>query len=117
MRPVCGADDSGNGQLSRLLADIITAVADRVDRDVNTCCRSTEEMIALCKEHSLYTWNKGNAVSPLPIERAEGIYLYTSDGERLIDFNSQLMSVNIGHAHPRVSSWFVQSSTRLLGAA
>ena len=50
MRPVCGADDSGNGQLSRLLSDIVTAVADRVDRKVNTVCRSTEEMIAAIEE-------------------------------------------------------------------
>ncbi|MEE2643961.1 MAG: aminotransferase class III-fold pyridoxal phosphate-dependent enzyme [Myxococcota bacterium] len=63
---------------------------------------STEEMISLCKEHTLYTWTKGSAVNPLPIERAEGIYLYTSDGQKMIDFNSQLMSVNVGHSHPKV---------------
>ena len=38
----------------------------------------------------------------LPIERAEGIYLYGPEGQRWLDFNSQLMSVNIGHSHPRV---------------
>jgi hypothetical protein len=30
---------------------------------------------------------------PLQIERAEGIHLYTTDDLRIIDFNSQLMSV------------------------
>ena len=63
---------------------------------------NTDEMIALCKEHTMYTWAKGEAVNPLPIERAEGIYMYTPSGERIIDFNSQLMCVNIGHGHPKV---------------
>ena len=62
----------------------------------------TAEMIALCKEHTMYTWTKGEAVNPLPVERAEGIYMYTPSGERVIDFNSQLMCVNIGHGHPKV---------------
>ncbi len=63
---------------------------------------NTQEMIGLCKQYTMYTWAKGEAVSPLPIETAEGVYLYTPDGERILDFNSQLMSVNIGHGHPRV---------------
>jgi taurine---2-oxoglutarate transaminase len=63
---------------------------------------NTDEMIALCKQHTMYTWAKGEAVNPLPIERAEGIYMYTPSGERIIDFNSQLMCVNIGHGHPKV---------------
>tara|TARA_R110002072_G_scaffold165409_4_gene318579 strand:+ start:204 stop:1508 length:1305 start_codon:yes stop_codon:yes gene_type:complete len=59
-------------------------------------------MIDLCKKHSMYTWSANGKVNPLPIERAEGIYLYQPDGTRIIDFNSQLMSVNIGHGHPQV---------------
>ncbi len=34
--------------------------------------------------------------------RAKGIYFYTPEGKRFIDFNSQLMSVNIGHGDERV---------------
>lgn len=63
---------------------------------------NTQEIVQLCKDHTMYTWAKGSAVAPLPIARAEGIYFWTTDGKRYIDFNSQLMSVNIGHGHPRV---------------
>ena len=63
---------------------------------------NTDEMIELCKQHTMYTWAAGQAVNPLPVERAEGVYLYTPDGKRILDFNSQLMSVNIGHSHPKV---------------
>ena len=57
----------------------------------------TAEIVKLCKEHTLFTWSATGGVDPLPIERAEGIYLYTTDGKQVIDFNSQLMSVHIGH--------------------
>jgi taurine--2-oxoglutarate transaminase len=62
----------------------------------------TQEMIDLCKSHTLYTWSANDAVNPLPIARAEGVYLYSPEGQRILDFNSQLMSVLIGHGHPRV---------------
>ncbi len=63
---------------------------------------TSEEMIDLCKRHSMFSWAKGSAVNPWPIDRAEGIYMYGPEGERILDFNSQLMSVNIGHGHPKV---------------
>jgi len=63
---------------------------------------NTDEMIALCKKHTLYTWAASGKVQPMPLERAEGIFLYEPSGKRYYDFNSQLMSVNIGHAHPKV---------------
>ena len=63
---------------------------------------NTDEMIESCKRHTMYTWTKGEAVDPLPIERAEGVYFYSPDGKKFLDFNSQLMCVNIGHGHPKV---------------
>jgi taurine--2-oxoglutarate transaminase len=63
---------------------------------------NSQEMIELCKRHTLFNWSAQGAVNPLPIARAEGVYLYTPEGERILDFNSQLMSVPIGHSHPRV---------------
>lgn len=63
---------------------------------------SSREMIDACLKHSLFSWSATGKVDPLPIARAEGIYLYGPEGQRWIDFNSQLMSVNIGHGHPKV---------------
>ena len=59
-------------------------------------------MIDACVKHSLFSWSATGKVDPMPIAKAEGIYLHSPDGQRWIDFNSQLMSVNIGHGHPRV---------------
>ena len=38
--------------------------------------------------------------APLPIARAEGVYLYTDDGRRLLDgYSSWWVNIH-GHAHP-----------------
>ncbi len=63
---------------------------------------SSQEMIDLCKKHTMFTWTAGGQVSPMPLAGAEGIWLITPEGERVLDFNSQLMSVLIGHGHPKV---------------
>ena len=61
-----------------------------------------EQIVALTKQHTLYEWSAQAAVDPIPVARAEGIYFWTPEGKRFIDFNSQLMCVNIGHGDPRV---------------
>src|SRR5712692_2284294 len=61
-----------------------------------------EEMIALSKKHTLFEWSAQAAVDPIPVARAKGIYFWTPEGKRFIDFNSQLMCVNIGHGDERV---------------
>lgn len=63
---------------------------------------NSKDMVELCKQHSLFSWSATAKVDPLPIERAEGLYLYGPEGQKWLDFNSQLMSVNIGHGHPKV---------------
>src|SRR5215467_3931307 len=61
-----------------------------------------EEMVALVKKHTLFEWSAQSKVDPLPVAKAKGIYFWTPEGKRFIDFNSQLMSVNIGHDDERV---------------
>lgn len=63
---------------------------------------NSKDMVEACTKHSLFSWSATGKVDPLPIARAEGVYLYSPEGERWLDFNSQLMSVNIGHGHPKV---------------
>ena len=63
---------------------------------------TSEEIVRLSREYTLYEWSAQSAVDPIPVDRAEGVYFYTPDGRRFLDFNSQLMSVNIGHGDPRV---------------
>src|SRR6266704_2796656 len=63
---------------------------------------SGEQMVALSKKHTLYEWSAQSKVDPIPVAKAKGIYFWTPEGKRFIDFNSQLMCVNIGHGDERV---------------
>ncbi|MED5464313.1 MAG: aminotransferase class III-fold pyridoxal phosphate-dependent enzyme [Myxococcota bacterium] len=74
----------------------------------------TEEIIEKCKRHTLYTWAAQGNVRPFPIERAEGSYIYDTHGKEYLDFNSQLMSVNIGHSHPKVVKAIQEAAAGLI---
>src|SRR5215212_4987025 len=63
---------------------------------------TSEEIVALNRAHTFFSWSVQGAIDPIAIDRAEGVYLYTPEGQRILDFNSQLMSVNIGHGDRRV---------------
>lgn len=67
-----------------------------------TIAMTGEEMVALSKKHTLFEWSAQAKVDPIPVARAEGVYFWTPEGKRFLDFNSQLMSVNIGHGNLRV---------------
>jgi taurine--2-oxoglutarate transaminase len=76
--------------------------------------RMTSEQIAtLAREHTFFSWSVQGAVDPIAIERAEGVYLYTPEGRRILDFNSQLMSVNIGHGDRRVAAAIAEQLTKV----
>ncbi len=61
-----------------------------------------DEIVRLTKAHTMFEWTPQAAVDPIPVARAKGVYFWTPEGKRFLDFNSQLMCVNIGHGDPRV---------------
>lgn len=72
-----------------------------------------EEMVALAKKHTLYEWSAQSKVDPIPVASAKGVYFWTPERKRYIDFNSQLMSVNIGHGDPRVVNAITEQAATL----
>jgi taurine---2-oxoglutarate transaminase len=77
---------------------------------------TSEEIVALSKKHTLFEWAVQGTVDPIAVARAEGIYFWTPEGKRFIDFNSQLMSVNIGHGDPRVRKAMADQAEQLIFA-
>src|SRR5260370_7534168 len=75
---------------------------DSMTTTLTTPAMSGKEIVDLSRKHTLYEWSAQSKVDPIPVASAKGIYFYTPEGKRFIDFNSQLMSVNIGHGDPRV---------------
>ena len=68
----------------------------------DTPTMSGQEIVDLTRKHTLFEWSAQSKVDPIPVARAKGIYFWTPEGKRFTDFNSQLMSVNIGHGDERV---------------
>ena len=63
---------------------------------------SGDEMVALTRQHTVFEWSAQSKVDPIPVAGAKGVYFWTPEGKQYLDFNSQLMCVNIGHGDERV---------------
>jgi len=63
---------------------------------------SAQEIIELSRQYTFFSWSVQSQVNPIPVVRAEGVYFWDADGHQYLDFSSQLVNMNIGHAHPRV---------------
>ena len=47
--------------------------------------------------YNLQSWSKQKGLNPIPIEKADGIYMWDFDGNRYTDMSSQLVNLNVGH--------------------
>jgi len=67
----------------------------------------------LDREHVLHSWSVQSQIHPLPVAGAEGRYFWDYDGNRYLDFASQLVNVNLGHQHPKVVAAIVEQAQKL----
>ncbi|OAZ04735.1 aminotransferase class III-fold pyridoxal phosphate-dependent enzyme [Flavobacterium succinicans] len=72
-----------------------------------------EQIINDSKQYSLFSWSAQSNLNPLAIEKANGVYLYDYDGNKIIDFSSGLMSVNIGHGDQRITEAVVEQMQKV----
>jgi taurine--2-oxoglutarate transaminase len=78
---------------------------------------TTEEILRLNREYTFFSWSAQSKINPIVIDRAEGVYFWDPDGTRYLDFNSQLMSINIGHGNKRVADAIAEQANKLAFAA
>src|SRR5438067_819601 len=62
----------------------------------------------LDQQYVLHSWSVQNQISPLPVAGGEGRYFWDYEGNRYLDFASQLVNVSIGHQHPKVVAEILQ---------
>jgi len=65
------------------------------------------------KRYVLHSWSVQNAINPLPVAGAEGRYFWDYDGNRYLDFASQLVNVSIGHQHPKLVAAIKEQADKL----
>jgi taurine---2-oxoglutarate transaminase len=71
------------------------------------------EVLAMDRAHVFHSWSAQRNLAPLAIARAEGSCFWDYDGKRYLDFSSQLVNVNIGHQHPKVTAAIAEQAAKL----
>jgi taurine--2-oxoglutarate transaminase len=67
----------------------------------------------LDRSYVFHSWSAQGSLNPMCIAGAEGAYFWDYDGNRFLDFSSQLVNVNIGHQHPKVVAAIQEQAARL----
>ncbi len=65
------------------------------------------------KAHVFHSWSAQALINPLPIAGAEGSYFWDYEGNRFLDFSSQLVNVNIGYQHPKLVAAIQEQAARM----
>ncbi|WP_345749281.1 aspartate aminotransferase family protein [Streptomyces sp. ODS28] len=65
------------------------------------------------RAHVFHSWSAQGLIDPLPIAGGEGSYFWDYDGNRYLDFASQLVNTNIGHQHPKVVAAIQEQAGRM----
>ena len=69
------------------------------------------------RAHVFHSWSAQAALDPMVITRAEGSEMWDGEGNRLLDFTSQLVYTNVGHQHPRIVAAIQEQAARLCTVA
>ncbi|WP_020108563.1 aspartate aminotransferase family protein [Nocardia sp. 348MFTsu5.1] len=67
----------------------------------------------LDRAHVFHSWSAQAQVKPMTILAASGSYVWDGEGNRLIDFSSQMVNTNIGHQHPKVVAAIAEQANKL----
>lgn len=56
------------------------------------------------KKYVLQSWNAQKNLNPIPMERAEGIYVYDYEGKRYADMSSMHVNMNVGYGNEAINT-------------
>ena len=71
----------------------------------------------LDRKYVFHSWSAQATLNPMVIAGAEGSYIWDYDGNRLLDFSSQLVYTNLGHQHPKIVAAIQEQVGRLATVA
>nr|WP_238154587.1 MULTISPECIES: aspartate aminotransferase family protein [unclassified Ornithinimicrobium] len=67
----------------------------------------------LDRKHVFHSWSAQARITPMTLVSASGSHVWDGEGNRYLDFSSQLVYTNIGHQHPRVVQAIQEQAARL----
>jgi taurine--2-oxoglutarate transaminase len=65
------------------------------------------------RAHVFHSWSAQALIDPLAVAGASGSYFWDYEGNRYLDFSSQLVNTNIGHQHPKVVAAIQEQAAKL----
>ncbi|MFM7069337.1 MAG: aspartate aminotransferase family protein [Actinomycetes bacterium] len=69
------------------------------------------------RAHVFHSWSAQSLIAPLPIAGGSGATFWDNEGNRYLDFSSQLVNLNLGHQHPRLVDAIVRQARELCTVA
>lgn len=84
---------------------------------VDTAKAEAARAYELDRAHVFHSRSAQEEISPMTVTAAQGSYLWDGDGNRLLDFSSQLVNTNIGHQHPKVVAAIAEQAAKLCTVA
>ena len=71
----------------------------------------------LDRSYVFHSWSAQKALKPMCVAGSKGSYFWDYDGNKYLDFASQLVNVNIGHQHPKVIAAIQEQAEKLATVA
>ena len=76
-----------------------------------------QQMVDKSHEYNFFSWAVQSKARPMALAGGEGCYFWDVEGNRYLDFISQLMCINAGHQHPKIVAAIKEQADKLYFAA
>src|SRR3954452_21352647 len=86
-------------------------------QDVESAIAEGARAYELDRKHVFHSWSAQAKIKPMTIIAADGQYVWDGDGNKLLDFSSQMVNTNIGHQHPKVVAAIAEQAAKLCTVA
>ena len=86
-------------------------------QDLATARAEAARAYELDRQHVFHSWSAQAQIKPMTIVASEGSYVWDGEGNKLLDFSSQLVFTNIGHQHPKVVAAIAEQAAKLCTVA
>ena len=64
--------------------------------------RTSQQVIQDNRDYTLFSWSVQSSSNPMHMTKGQGVWFWDGEGNKWLDFSSQLINLNIGHQHPKM---------------
>lgn len=86
-------------------------------QDLESAIAEGKRAYELDRQHVFHSWSAQAKLAPMTVLAAQGSYVWDGEGNKLLDFSSQMVNTNIGHQHPKVIAAIAEQAAKLCTVA